>query len=153
MPSSLWPHGPYSPWNSPGQNTGVGSLSLLQRIFPTQGSNSGLLNCRQILYQLSYTSLVVQWLRLCLHCRGQGFDSLSGNKDLTCHRVWPWEGAEDKSSLEKHQRLPMSSLFSTLSFLHLYPLSFSLSLSVSLFLCACLRVFVWLPHIPGVHDR
>ena len=30
---------PYSPWNSPGQSTGVGSLSLLQGIFPTQGSN------------------------------------------------------------------------------------------------------------------
>ena len=30
----LWPHGLYSPWNSPGQNTGVGSLSLLQGIFP-----------------------------------------------------------------------------------------------------------------------
>ena len=36
---SLRPHGLYSPWNSPGQNTGVGSLSLLQGIFPTQGSN------------------------------------------------------------------------------------------------------------------
>ena len=33
-----------SPWNSPGQNTGVGSLSLLQGIFPTQGSNPGLLH-------------------------------------------------------------------------------------------------------------
>ena len=44
----------YSPWNSPGQNTGVGSLSLLQGIFPTQGLNPGLLRCRQILYQLSY---------------------------------------------------------------------------------------------------
>ena len=32
---SLQPHGLYSPWNSPGQNTGVGSLSLLQGIFPT----------------------------------------------------------------------------------------------------------------------
>ena len=42
----------YSPWNSPGQNTGVGSLSLLQGIFPTQGSNQGLLHCRWILYQL-----------------------------------------------------------------------------------------------------
>ena len=30
------------PWNSPGKNTGVGSHSLLQGIFPTQGSNSGL---------------------------------------------------------------------------------------------------------------
>ena len=43
-----------SPWNSPVQNTGVGSYSLLQGIFPTQGSNSGLPHCRQILYQLSY---------------------------------------------------------------------------------------------------
>ena len=43
----------YSPWNSLGQNTGVGSLSLLQGIFPTQGSNPSLLHCRQILYQLS----------------------------------------------------------------------------------------------------
>ena len=51
---SLRPHGLYSPRNSPGQNTGVGSCSLLQRIFPTQGSNPGLAHCRWILYQLSY---------------------------------------------------------------------------------------------------
>ena len=51
---SLWPHGLYSRWNSPGQNPGVGSLSLLQGLFPTQGSNLGLLHCRRILYQLSY---------------------------------------------------------------------------------------------------
>ena len=38
---TLGPHGLYSPWNFPGQNTGVGSLSLLQGIFPTQGSNPG----------------------------------------------------------------------------------------------------------------
>ena len=43
-----------SPCNSPGQNTGVDSLSLFQGIFPTQGSNPGLQHCRQILYQLSY---------------------------------------------------------------------------------------------------
>ena len=41
-------------WNSLGQNTGVGSLSLLQGIFPIQGLNTGLLHCRQILYQLSH---------------------------------------------------------------------------------------------------
>ena len=51
---SLWLHALYSPWNFPGQNTGVGSLSLLQGIFPTQGSNPGLLHCRRILYQLSH---------------------------------------------------------------------------------------------------
>ena len=39
---SLWPHRLYSPWNSPGQNTEVGSLSLLQGIFPTQGLNPGI---------------------------------------------------------------------------------------------------------------
>ena len=53
LSDSLWPHRLYSPWNSPGQDTGVGSLSLLQGIFPTQGSNPGLSHCRQILYQLS----------------------------------------------------------------------------------------------------
>ena len=55
MSDSLWPHRLYySPWNSPGQNTEVGSHSLLQEFFPTQGLNPGLLHCRQILYQLSY---------------------------------------------------------------------------------------------------
>ena len=52
--NSLPPQGLYSPWNSPGQNTGVGSFSLLRGIFPTQRSSCGLLHCRQILYQLSY---------------------------------------------------------------------------------------------------
>ena len=51
---SLRPHGLYIPWNSPGQNTGVGSLSLLQGIFPTQRLIPGLLHCRWILYQLSH---------------------------------------------------------------------------------------------------
>ena len=53
MSDSLWPHGLYSPWNSPDQNTGVGSCSLLQGIFPTQGMNPGLPHCRWIHYQLS----------------------------------------------------------------------------------------------------
>ena len=52
--NSLLHCGLYSPRNSPGQNTGVGSLSLLQGIFPTQGSNPGLPHCEQILYQLSH---------------------------------------------------------------------------------------------------
>ena len=46
--------GLYSPWDSPGQNTGVGSCCLLQGIFPTKGWNPGLLQCRWILYELSY---------------------------------------------------------------------------------------------------
>ena len=51
---SLRPQGLHSPWNSPGQNTRVGSPSLLQGIFQTQKSNPDLLHCRQILCQLSH---------------------------------------------------------------------------------------------------
>ena len=53
-PTLCDPHGLNSPWNSWGQNTGEGSLSLLQGIFPTRGLNPGLPHCRRILYQLSY---------------------------------------------------------------------------------------------------
>ena len=61
MPHSLWSHELYSLWNSSGQNTGMGSLSLLQRIFPTQGLNPGLPHCRQILYQLSHRRTQECW--------------------------------------------------------------------------------------------
>ena len=54
------------PWtiNSPGQNTGVGSLSFLQGIFPTQGLNPGLLHSRWILYQLSHkeSPRILEWV-------------------------------------------------------------------------------------------
>ena len=50
--NSLGPRGLYSPWDSPGRNTGVGSVSLLQDP-PNPGWNPGLLRCRQILHQLS----------------------------------------------------------------------------------------------------
>ena len=50
----IYPWNKPSPWNSPGQNTGVGSLSLLQQVFPTQGSNPGLPNSRWIPYQLNH---------------------------------------------------------------------------------------------------
>ena len=65
--NSLWPHGLYSPWNSPCQNTGVGSLSLLQGIFPAQESNQGLLHCRWILYQRreEFSSVAQSCLTLC----------------------------------------------------------------------------------------
>ena len=50
--NSLRRHGLYSPWGSPGQNTGVGRLCLLQGNFPTQWSNPSLPHCRWIPYQL-----------------------------------------------------------------------------------------------------
>ena len=84
--NSLWTHGLYSPWNSLGQNTGVGSLSLLQGIFLIQRSNPGLLHCRWILYQLKLkgsprileqvaypfstgSSQPRNWTWVLLHCR------------------------------------------------------------------------------------
>ena len=70
--NSWWLHGLYSPWNSPSQNTGVGSLSLLQGIFPTQGWNPGLPYCRQILYQLSHRGSPGLWPQ---------FNPWSGNSD------------------------------------------------------------------------
>ena len=42
------------PWDSLGKNTGVGCHFLLQGVFPTQGSNLGLLHCKQILHHLSH---------------------------------------------------------------------------------------------------
>ena len=61
---SLRPPGLYSPWNSPGQNTGVGSLSLLQEIIPAQGSNPDLPHCRWILYQLRHkgSPRILEWV-------------------------------------------------------------------------------------------
>ena len=62
MSDSFQPHGPYR--NSPGQNTWVDSLSHLQGIFPTQGSNPGLLHCGWILYRLSHqgSPRILEWV-------------------------------------------------------------------------------------------
>ena len=64
MSDSLKPQGLYSPWNSPGQNTGLSSLFLLQGIFPTQGLNPDLLHCSWILYQMSHkgSGKVREWV-------------------------------------------------------------------------------------------
>ena len=100
-------HGLYSLWSSLGQNTGVGSLSLLQGIFLTQESNWGLLHCRRILYQLSYqgsnagdmgsipglgTKIPHAVKQLCLH---------AANKELTCFNKDP---AQPKLKINKKKR-------------------------------------------------
>ena len=61
---TIQPRGLLHPWDSPGQNTGVSILSLLQGIIPTQGSNSGLPHCRWILYQLSHkrSPRILEWV-------------------------------------------------------------------------------------------
>ena len=76
--------GPQCPWHSPGKNTGVGSHSFLQGIFPTQGSNPALPHYRQILYCLRFQGSPwienpwVQILRLLLPSAGS-LTSLSLN--------------------------------------------------------------------------
>ena len=54
QPHELQPARLLCSWNSSGKNAGVGNHSLLQGIFPTQGSNPGFLLCRRILYHLNY---------------------------------------------------------------------------------------------------
>ena len=96
---SLQPHGPHRPWNSLGQNTGMGSLSLLQQIFPTQESNPGLLHCRWILYQLNHKGnpRILEWVaylfssgssqprnRTGVSCIAGRFSSIAAGKETDC---------------------------------------------------------------------
>jgi len=64
LSDSLRPHWLYSAWDSPDQNTGVGSLSFSRGTFPTQGWNPGLPHCKQILYQLSHkgSPRILEWV-------------------------------------------------------------------------------------------
>ena len=78
-----WHYGLYSPWNSPGQNTGVGNLSLLQGIFSTQRLNPGLLHHRWVLYQLRHKEA---------HTKGKTFvyQAFVNYLGLRSRRVWPF---------------------------------------------------------------
>ena len=60
------------PWDSPGKNTGVGSHSLLQGIFPNQELNPGLLHYRWILYHLSHQGSPSSLLHLGKRIRARG---------------------------------------------------------------------------------
>ena len=95
---SLRPHGLFGSRNSPGQNPGVGCLSLLQGIFPTQGSNPGLPHCRRILYRLSHQvvkeaarNLTNRALRIRQHLRNSWENWLS-NWNLNLEKVLPFLG-------------------------------------------------------------
>ena len=103
MSDSLQPHVLYSPWNSPGQNTGVGSLSLLQRIFSTQGLNPGLLHCGWILYQLSHKGSlgILEWVAYPFSSRSSwpkiklGSSALQADSLPTELSGKPYQGWED----------------------------------------------------------
>ena len=130
--NSLRPHGLFCTWNSPGQNTGVGSHSFLQGIFPTQGSNSSLLHCRQILYQLSHCGSLrynpwvreIPWRRkwqptpAIMTGESHGQKSLVGCSPLGCKE-------SNMTEWQTHRYALYSELF-----LHV-------------FVCVCVYVCVW----------
>ena len=63
---SMWLHGLYSPWNSPGWNTGEGNLSLFRGIFPTQGLNQGLPHCSGLFTSWATREALACWFGLVL---------------------------------------------------------------------------------------
>ena len=117
MSKSLQSHG-YSTWNKLGQNTREGSLSLLQGIFPTQGSNPGLSHCRQILYQLSHkgSPRILEWVAYPFSSGSswsgielgsltlQTMDSLPTELSGKLHmkRKWKWSRSVLSDSLRPH---------------------------------------------------
>ena len=101
---------PAEPQGKP-KNTGVGSPSLLQGIFPTQESNRGLLHCRRILYQLSSETLrpldagipvaKAQWFRSSMAGgppvrQPQALSPHPSCVTLCLHDVWPGSGLQDQ---------------------------------------------------------
>ena len=116
MSNSLQPLGLYYSWMSPHQNTGVGSLSLLQGIFPTQGSNPSLPHCRQILYQLSHqgSPRISEWVAYPFF---SGPSWLSNGTRVSCiaggfFTSWATREAQ-KILFESEHYIPLSSTWSS----------------------------------------
>ena len=124
MSISLQPHGLHRPWNSLGQNTGVGSLSLLQGVFQTQKSNPGVPQFRLILYQLTYKGRprILEWVAISfsrgssqprdwtwVSCIAGAFFTLWTTREaITCaivlawKKVWKWSHSVVPDSLLHH---------------------------------------------------
>ena len=89
-------------WNSPGQNTGVGSLSFLQGIFPSQGSNPGLLHCRRILSQLSHKGISSWGLSALEHgFSSRGFLTCLSQFETLSYKLLFWLSMKVKEESEK----------------------------------------------------
>ena len=102
MSDSLWPHEWYSPWNSPGQNTGVGSRYLLQGILLTQGSNPGLPYSRWTLYQMSHQGSP-NYNKQVLNTREGGCFSIKGTELMLPHKTH-WRLAQSVGWQERFRR-------------------------------------------------
>ena len=116
MSESLQPHGLqpgwfFCSWDSAGMNTGGGSHSLLQRIFPTQGSNLGIPYCKQILYHLSHQGSPIQ--SMCVLCSVTlvTSDSLSPHGLQPTQLFCPWDSPGRNTRVGCHSFL--QEIFST----------------------------------------
>ena len=103
---SLQPHESNSLWNSPGQNTGVCSLSLLQWIFPTQGLKSGLPHCRWILYQLSHqgSTRILEWVAYPFSSESSQPRTRTGVSCIACGFFTNWAIREAKWNKSDRER-------------------------------------------------
>ena len=120
MSNCLRPHGLQPtrllcPWDSPGKNAGVVCHFLLQRIFPIQGLNPGLLHCRQVLYPLSYEAspvcIYLQNVDLakCCHQQVPNYGGMLPKQISKRLYVFPWSICVLKSQfLLKNQFLNIS---------------------------------------------
>ena len=117
-PHGLQPASLLCPWDSPGKNSGVDCHFLLQRIFSTQGSNPGLLHCRQTLHHLSYRED---------HSRGQRELNPAGNHTCASVSGVSETAASDFTSITSH--IYNQALFSF--WLRLFILSGAISLLFS----------------------
>ena len=91
--------------DSPGKNTGVGCHALLQGIFPTQGSNTGLPHCRWILYHLSHQEnpRILAWIA---YPFSRGFSQFRNQTGVSCNTGgfftnWATRGPESSLSQVK----------------------------------------------------
>ena len=132
MSDSLRTHGLYSPWNSPGQKTGVGRLSFLQGILPTQGSNPYLPHCMKIRYQLRQkgSPRILEWV-------ASLFSWPRNQTGVSCFagRFFTKWSIREKTTIKPSKHL-----------LHLGSIVFPLNWSI-----VCMLSCVWLLATPGTH--
>ena len=148
-----------SPWNSPGQNTGVGSLSLFRGIFPTQGSKTGLLHCRWILYQLSHKGSwrILEWVAYPFSSRsswprtrtgvsciaGRFFTNWANQEALHCKRPFPNVIRLRILRWRKYPELPMFTQCNhSHSFIYIY-IHIYVYMYMCIYMYLCIYVYIY----------